>query len=103
MSPAVPASAVAPRTRLEALEAELDQAMAEQELVVVCWELGCTMHRLRHWDTEEWVSRPQQPGYRRYSHGICARHYPGYQRQIDELLSEYSRREAALSTAVAAT
>ena len=51
--------------------AELERALDAEELVVVCWEPGCDMHRLPHWAEAEWVSHPRRPGYRMYSHGIC--------------------------------
>ncbi|MEW6754868.1 MAG: hypothetical protein AB1505_28385 [Candidatus Latescibacterota bacterium] len=87
MSPGQPVSAVAPEAQPASLAAELEQALVGHQLVVVCWEPGCTMHRLRHWRPDQWVSRPAEKGYAQYSHGICAWHYPRYQREIDRLLA----------------
>lgn len=102
MLPGRAATAHVAQTLLESLEAELAQALANNDLVVVCWEPGCTMHRLRHWRPDLWVSRPQEQRYHQYSHGICAGHYASYEREADEPLPRLGRPVASAS-AVAAT
>ena len=82
-------------------EAELEQALTAGELVVVCWEPGCSMHRLPHWDKWQWVSRQRQPGYESYSHGICRWHYQAYRAEIDRYIA--MERAAAASNVLTAT
>ena len=72
----------------ETPEEELEMALAHDEMVIVCWEPGCMMHRLPHWNEGTWVARKQQKGYRNYSHGICFWHYQAYQKQIDQFIAE---------------
>ncbi len=80
-----------------ALQQELEQALESGELVVVCWEPGCTMHRLPHWDEDTWVDRQQVSGYRRYSHGICHWHFRAYFQEIDRYLERQGRDRAPVS------
>ena len=76
----------------EKLGAELEAAFAAGEVVVVCWEPGCTMHRLPHWPERQWVSRERLPGYPRYSHGICRWHYQTYRAEV----ARYAARRRVL-------
>jgi hypothetical protein len=67
-------------------ESDLEQAFENGEVVVVCWEPGCTMHRLPHWSETEWITYPRKKGYQRYSHGICAWHYWVCQQDIEQFI-----------------
>lgn len=69
-------------------EDELESAIARHEMVVVCWEPGCTMHRLPHWSQHRWVSRRQEDTYPEYSHGICPWHYQAYRAEIERFIAE---------------
>lgn len=86
-------------------EAELEAAFQSGAIVVVCWEPGCSMHRLPHWPEHEWISREQVAGYRHYSHGICRWHYRMYQQEIDRFIAEDLplARQDALSAAHGST
>jgi hypothetical protein len=68
------------------LERELEESLAAGDVVVVCWEPGCTMHRLLHWAEYQWVSHAQIPDYRRYSHGICHWHYQAYRAEVERAI-----------------
>ena len=75
---------IAENTSLKiAPEEELERAFANGDIVVCCWEPGCTMHRLPHWSEEKWVSSQKRVGHRQYSHGICRWHYRVYAEEID--------------------
>ena len=67
-------------------EVELQQAFEADEIVVTCWEPGCTMHRLPHWDENEWVSCASKEKYHRSSHGICRWHLQKYEQEVDRFL-----------------
>ena len=67
-------------------EIELEQAFEAGELVTVCWEPGCTMHRLPHWDESEWVSCERRDEYGQYSHGICRWHLQKYEQEVARFL-----------------
>ena len=69
-------------------EIELEEAFGNDDIVVACWEPGCTMHRLPDWSQEKWVVHEQQKGYRNYSHGICVWHYHLYQKKIERFIAE---------------
>ena len=69
-------------------EEELEQAFANGDIVVCCWEPGCTMHRLPHWPAEKWVSCAKRIGYTQYSHGICRWHYHVYAQEIDRIVAK---------------
>jgi hypothetical protein len=78
---------IAENTSLKiAPEEELERAFTNGDIVVCCWEPGCTMHRLPHWSEEKWVARKQQVGYRLYSHGICRWHFRAYAEEIDRYI-----------------
>ena len=81
---------------------ELEAAFANGDLIVVCWEPGCKMHRLPHWQEKEWVTRSQEKGYRNYSHSICRSHYRVYQQQIDRYITEEAAAFSANTTNIAA-
>lgn len=68
-------------------QAELEAAFADEEIVVVCWEPGCLLHRLPHWPEEQWVVREPRKGYPRYSHGLCRQHFLKYQQEIERLMA----------------
>ena len=83
------------------LECELEEAIGAGDMVVVCWEAGCTMHRLPHWAEHRWVSREQVPDYKRYSHGICRWHYQAYRDEIERAIA--AEMEAGTEKALTAT
>lgn len=84
-------------------EIELENAFENDEIVVTCWEPGCTMHRLPNWNQEKWVVHEQQKGYRNYSHGICVWHYHLYQKEVERFIArEVARRESAPRVAAVA-
>jgi hypothetical protein len=73
---------------MRAQRVELERAIAQGRIVVVCWEPGCPMHRLPHWEDGQWVARPLEKGYRNYSHSICGSHYRLYQEQMQRFMAE---------------
>ena len=75
-------------TNQAGLATQLEQALEAGELVVVCWEPGCTMHRLPHWDEHQWISHERRQGYRHYSHGICHWHYEACRADIERFVAE---------------
>jgi hypothetical protein len=82
-------------------EGELKQAFEADEIVVTCWEPGCTMHRLPHWDEKEWVSCESKEKYHRYSHGICRWHLQKYEQEVDRFVAaEKKRMEVSSQLAV---
>jgi hypothetical protein len=74
---------------------ELERAFAQKQIVLVCWEPSCQMHRLAHWQEEKWVARPHVKGYKHYSHSICRSHY----RLCQEEVQRYIAKEAAAFSA----
>ena len=78
--------------RVVSPETELEQAFEADEIVVVCWEPGCTMHRLPHWDENEWVSYEHKKKYHRYSHGICRWHLQTYEQEAEHFLAAEEER-----------
>ena len=80
-------------------EAQLGQAFAGSDLIVVCWEPGCSMHRLPTWDSDRWVPRDRHVGYRHYSHGICSRHYRLLMQQVRHTNLERAQPAAVPSAA----
>lgn len=78
-------------------ETELEQTFDTDGIVVVCWEPGCTMHRLPHWDENEWVSYQKKGKYHRYSHGICRWHLHAYEQEVDHFLTVEEERLKASS------
>lgn len=81
---------------------ELEAAFVKGDLIVVCWEPGCKMHRLPHWQEQEWVTRPQKKGYRNYSHSICRSHYRVYQQEINRFITDETAAFSASTTNIAA-
>ena len=75
---------------------ELDEAYESGDMITVCWEEGCTMHRLYCWDDERWVPHARRDDYANFTHSICDVHYRSYQEELDQLIEE----EEAASTAV---
>lgn len=67
---------------------QLENALAHGELVTVCWEPSCSMHRLDQWGAQQWLPFERNPAYRNYSHGVCPAHAHQLQRQIDDFLFE---------------
>ncbi len=61
---------------------QLQSAFERGEIVVVCWEPGCSLHRLSHWNEERWVSFAKRPTYARYSHSICPTHARRFREEI---------------------
>lgn len=68
---------------------QLEHALTRSELVTVCWEPTCSMHRLDHWGAQQWLSFEKSPTYRHYSHGICPEHARLLQGEIDQFLHEH--------------
>jgi hypothetical protein len=60
---------------------EIDAAYDHGDLITVCWEPECTMHRLTHWDETVWVKHTRQSGGQ-YTHGICERHARLFREEI---------------------
>jgi len=54
---------------------ELERAFRRGATIIVCWQPGCSMHRLRSWQEGEWEPYPRRNEYPRYSHGICGDHF----------------------------
>ena len=68
---------------------QLENALTRKQLVTVCWEPACSMHRLEKWGAQQWLPFEKQPTYRNYSHGICPEHARLLQQEIDQFLLEY--------------
>ena len=71
-------------------EAELEKAFERGEMVIVCWEPECTMHRLPHWEEGKWITHEKVKDYSNYSYGICVWHYRICQRLVEEYATEAS-------------
>ncbi|MBI2505843.1 MAG: hypothetical protein HYW07_21730 [Candidatus Latescibacteria bacterium] len=68
---------------------QLELALTRGELVTVCWEPTCPMHRLEKWGAQQWLPFEKSTTYRNYSHGICPEHARLLQREIDQFLLEH--------------
>ncbi len=88
---------------MHAENSELERAFLQDDMVLVCWEPGCQMHRLSHWQEGKWVTRPQIKGYKNYSHTICRSHYRLCQEEIQRFVTEETAASGArLNKAAAA-
>ncbi|MCC7265675.1 MAG: hypothetical protein IT369_24470 [Candidatus Latescibacteria bacterium] len=67
---------------------QLESALARGEMVTVCWEPSCSMHRLGKWGAQQWLPFEKSPTYRNYSHGVCPQHARLLQEEIDRFLHE---------------
>ena len=81
---------------------ELDEAYESGDMITVCWEEGCSMHRLYYWDDETWVSHQKREDYANYTHSICDAHYREYQQELGQLIEEEEAAATALLTREAA-
>jgi len=76
-------------------EIEIEEAFEKGEIVTVCWDPECLMHRLPHWDEGRWIAHESKKGYRNYSHGICRFHFRMYQREIERYMAAEAAAPAA--------
>ncbi|MSR84032.1 MAG: hypothetical protein EXS58_14100 [Candidatus Latescibacteria bacterium] len=67
---------------------QLEYALIRGELVTVCWEPTCSMHRLEKWGAQQWLPFAKSPAYRNYSHGICPDHVRLIQEEVEQFLFE---------------
>jgi len=67
---------------------QLERALDRGELVTVCWEPTCSMHRLGKWGPQQWLAFEKNTTYRNYTHGICPEHAHQLQEEVDHLLFE---------------
>ena len=81
---------------------ELHEAYESGDMITVCWEEGCTMHRLYYWDDDKWVSHEKREDYANFTHSICDVHYRDYQEELDQLIEEEEAAATALLTREAA-
>lgn len=72
---------------------ELERAFTRKEWVTVCWEPGCLMHRLDHWDAERWIAHQRRDGYVCYTHSICKVHARQFEREVQAF---FARRAPAV-------
>ena len=83
--------------------AALDEAYATGDMITVCWEPNCRMHRLYYWAAGCWLEYDKQDEYPNYAHSICDRHFRMYQRELKRLMDEEATTlEAELHLAEAA-
>jgi hypothetical protein len=67
---------------------ELDEAYATGDMITVCWEPNCRMHRLYYWEDDRWVEHDKRHEYANYTHSICDQHFRMYQRELKRLMDE---------------
>ena len=72
---------------------QLELALTRGELVTVCWEPTCSMHRLEKWGAQQWLPFAKNLAYRNYSHGICPEHARLLKEEIDQFLFEQQLEE----------
>ena len=77
---------------------EIEKAYNTGDMVTVCWEDGCSAHRLYYWGEEKWVSHKKRAGYANFTHSICDEHFHQYQEELDQLIAE---EEAAAEAVIA--
>lgn len=70
-------------TNTRLMQSELNEALADGRMVVVCWEPECRKHRLPHWGEDEWVECERNGRKHQYSHGICVHHEAKYRIDMD--------------------
>ena len=68
---------------------QLEKALTRKQLVTVCWEPDCPMHRLEQWGPQQWLPFEKKSSYRNYTHGICPEHARLLQEEIDQFLVEH--------------
>ncbi len=68
---------------------QLENALIRGELVTVCWEPTCSLHRLEKWGAQQWLPFAKSPAYRNYTHGICPDHVRLLKEEIDQFLLEH--------------
>ena len=81
---------------MRSAHAELEEAFEAGDMVTVCWEPGCRMHRLYYWHQHEWVEHDRRDGYPNYTHSVCDTHYHAYQDEIQDLTEEEASQPAAV-------
>ena len=67
---------------------ELEEAYESGDMVTVCWEEDCSMHRLYYWDEERWVPHKKRETYTNLTHSICDVHFHMYQEELDQMIEE---------------
>ena len=67
---------------------ELEAAIVASDMVTVCWEPDCNMHRLYYWPVDKWVEHEKKEDYTQYTHSICEYHYQLYHEEIERATSE---------------
>lgn len=72
---------------------QLELALTRGELVTVCWEPTCPMHRLDYWGAQQWLPFEKRPAYRNYSHGVCPEHARLLQEEVEQFLFEQQLEE----------
>ena len=77
---------------------EIEKAYDSGDMVTVCWEDDCSMHRLYFWSEEKWVSHEKRAGHGNFTHSICDKHLNMYQNELNQLIEE---EEAAAEAIIA--
>ena len=67
---------------------QLEEAFASDDMVTVCWEPACHMHRLYYWPEEKWVEHNKKNNYAKYTHSICDYHYQQYHEEIEQMIAD---------------
>ncbi len=90
------------QTNTRIMHNELNDALSDGRMVVVCWEPQCRKHRLPHWGEEEWVECDRNGSKKQYSHGICNQHEAKYRLDMDAYFDKegrYSKRPETIAAA----
>lgn len=82
--------------------AEIEAAYEKGDMVTVCWEPDCSMHRLYYWEESKWVPHQKRGDYPNYTHSICEKHYHMYQEELEQLIAEETAFLDAVDQEIAA-
>ena len=72
----------------ESMDNELEWAIGNNELIVVCCHPDCHMHRLKHWEEGLWIWAEKRESYWNYTHSYCKVHHLLLEKDIEEHLME---------------
>ena len=84
--------------KMKTTHIQIEEAYDSGDMVTVCWEDDCSMHRLYYWEDEKWVPHKKRKNYTNFTHSICEVHYRVYQEELGQLIEE---EEAAAEAVIA--
>ena len=73
---------------MESEHRDIEAAYVTGDMITVCWEPDCKMHRLYFWPEEKWVEHDKKWNYDNFTHSICEMHYQMYHEELNQRIAE---------------